>query len=311
MIKTLGMVMDPIQSIHPEKDSSLAMLLAAQERGINLFYFTQDDLFIHNNRTFGHAKIIAVKNNPQQWFTIQKTQTLALDELDVVLLRKDPPVNLEYIYLTQLLDLVNYTGGRVINKPSSVLIANEKLFITQFPQCIPETLVTRNREIMEDFIHNQQDIIVKPLDSMGGRGIFRVRQDDVNRNSILETITQQFTRTIMLQRFLPAVSQGDKRILLIQGKPIPYALARIPKAQETRANLAAGGRGEGRELTPRDYFLCEQIGSRLVKLGLDFVGIDVIGDYITEINVTSPTCIRELNHLYQLDIAGQFIESLG
>ena len=300
----LGVVMDPIATINPKKDSTLAMLLAAQKRGWAIRYMTQNDLFMRDGRAFGRMRHLTLHDDPQHWFDVDDAHTVsALGELDVILMRKDPPFDMEYIYTTYLLENAESQGVLVVNKPQSLRDANEKLYCSWFPQCCPVTLVSRNYDQLRSFLDEQQDIILKPLDGMGGASIFRLRQADPNITVILETLTQRQHRYIMAQRFIPEVSAGDKRILVIDGVPVPYALARIPAPGETRGNLAAGGHGVGMELTARDHWICAQVADTLRKKGLMFVGLDVIGEYLTEINVTSPTCIRELDHLYGLDIS--------
>lgn len=303
----LGMVMDPIDKIKVYKDSSFAMLLAAQARGWTLWYMELNDLWLRDGQAYATMRQLQVRDDPQDWFTLESPQTTPLNELSVILMRKDPPFNLEYIIATYLLEQAEAAGTLVINKPQSLRDANEKLFTTWFPQCCPPTLVTRQAQRLREFLQEQGEIILKPLDSMGGQSVFRVAQGDMNTSVIIETLTQQEQRFVMAQRFIPEIIHGDKRILVVNGKPVPYALARIPAAGESRGNLAAGGRGEGVTLSPRDKWICEQVAPVLREKGLWFVGLDVIGDYLTEINVTSPTCIRELDKLYGLDIAGDLM----
>ncbi|MGD8785773.1 MAG: glutathione synthase, partial [Thioalkalispiraceae bacterium] len=233
-----------------------------------------------------------------------------LAELDVILMRKDPPFNMDYIYSTYLLEAAEQQGTLIVNKPASLRDCNEKLYTLQFPDCIPPTTVSSSANQLKKFIEQQQDTILKPLDGMGGESIFRVKHDDANLNVIIETLTYKGRRMIMAQRFIPEIVQGDKRILLINGEPVPYALARIPGKGETRGNLAVGGRGEGIELSERDRWICQQVGPRLREIGLLFVGLDVIGDYLTEINVTSPTCIRELDTIFELNISATLMDCI-
>lgn len=308
----LGVVMDPINSINPKKDSTLAMLLAAQKQNWTLFYFTQNDLFLRDGIVYGRAKVLKVKDDLSTWFEVIEEKMLPLSELDVMLMRKDPPFDMEYIYTTHLLEKAQEQGCWVINKPQALRDVNEKLYTAWFPECCPPTLVTRDRDLLLAFLQEQQEVVFKPLEGMGGRSVFRVRLGDLNAKVILEMLTDNGQRFIMAQRFIPAITQGgDKRILMINGEPVSHALARIPAADDTRGNLAAGAIGVGRELTERDRFLCAQVGPSLRAKGLYFVGLDVIGDYITEINVTSPTCIRELDSLFKLDIAGDFIRFIS
>ncbi len=302
--------MDPIESITIKKDSTFAMMLEAQRRGWQLFYMQQKDLFVENGLVFAQMMQIKVEDNPQRWFEVISETTQPLHQLDCTLMRKDPPFDMEYIYSTYLLELAEKQGTLIVNRPDSIRSANEKLFTALFPQCSPETLVSRDMERIKNFHDQYQHIVVKPLDGMGGSMIFQIRQGDTNRNVILEAITENGQKTIMAQRFLPEYSAGDKRILLIDGEPFPYALARLPAKGEGRANLAAGASYKGVELSPRDKEICQQVAPTLKKMGLLFVGLDVIGDYLTEINVTSPTCIRELDSLYSANIAGLLMDAI-
>lgn len=306
----LGIVMDPIGSIKPYKDSSLAMLLAAQRRGWELYYMEQGDLFLEDSRCHALQTRLEVRDDNNDWYTLSDKNTASLDELDVILMRKDPPIDMEFIYTTFLLQRAEAHGALVVNNPAAIRNASEKLYTAWFSQCGPPTRVSRDMKRLKDFLEEHHDIIVKPLDGMGGASVFRVQITDPNLNVILETITDNGTASAMAQRYIPEISAGDKRILMINGEPFPHALARIPARGETRANLAAGGRGEGVDLSKRDLWICEQVGPALREQGLMFVGLDVIGDYLTEINVTSPTCIRELDSLYNADIASQFLDSV-
>ena len=311
MILQLGVVMDPIEHINPVKDSTLAMLLAAQKRDWRLFTIGIDDLSWRDGRVMARCAPVEARDDPKDWFTRQPAEERPLGELDIVLMRKDPPFDMEYIYATYLLELAEAEGALVVNRPASLRDANEKAFTLHFPQCIPETLVSRSPEDYRRFLEEHETLIVKPLDGMGGASIFRIARGDPNTNVILETLLAHGSRTAMAQRFLPEYIEGDKRILLIDGEPVDYALARLPAAGEGRANLAAGGSYKGVPLTDRDRWICEQVGPELKKRGLIFTGIDVIGDYLTEINVTSPTCIRELDRIFDLDIAGQLMDCLA
>jgi glutathione synthase len=304
----LGVVMDPIGSIQVKKDSTLAMLLAAQRRGWELFYMEQPDLFLADNAARGRMRVLSVADDPADWYTLGEVQAQPLAGLDVILMRKDPPFDMDYIYSTYLLELAERAGTLIVNKPQSLRDANEKLFTTRFPQCTPPTLVSSQADLIRNFLAEQGDIILKPLDSMGGTAIFRVRDGDLNIGVIIETLTHHGQRLIMAQRFIPEIRAGDKRILIIDGEPVPRALARLPAEGEVRANLAVGGRGVGVDLSERDRWICEQVAPVLRERGLLFVGLDVIGDYLTEINVTSPTCIRELDAEFGLDIGGQLMD---
>jgi glutathione synthase len=307
MSKNLGIVMDPIDKIKVSKDSSFAMLLAAQARGWTLWYMELNDLWLCDGHANAFMRQLQVRDDPKNWFTLGTSQTAPLDTLSVILMRKDPPFDLEYIVATYLLEQTEAAGTLVVNKPQSLRDANEKLYTAWFPQCCAPSRVTRRASCLRDFLQEHGEIILKPLDGMGGKSIFRLAQGDVNTSVIIETITQHEQRFVMAQRYLPEIAQGDKRILLVDGEPIPYALARIPAPGEFRGNLAAGGRGEGVPLSERDKWICAQVGPVLREKGLLFVGLDVIGHYLTEINVTSPTCIRELDKLYGLDIGGQLM----
>jgi glutathione synthase len=306
----LAIVMDPIGSIKIHKDSSFAMLLAAQARGWTLCYMEQQDLFLRDGEAIAITRSLRVRDQTSDWFELGEPQERRLGELDVILMRKDPPLDMEFIYTTYLLEQAERAGALVVNRPSALRNCNEKLFAAQFPDCCAPNLVSRDPGRLRSFLDEYGDIILKPLDGMGGASIFRVQADDPNISVILETLTALGQRTAMAQKFIPEISAGDKRILMINGEPVPYALARIPAKGETRGNLAAGGRGEGVELSERDRWICNQVGRELQARGLLFVGLDVIGDYLTEINVTSPTCIRELDHIYGLDIASELMDSI-
>ncbi len=302
--------MDQIASIKPWKDSSFAMMLEAQRRGWGIHYMQVDDLFMDNNISFARYDRLELRDDNDDWYSIIDSGRCRLDELDVILMRKDPPFDLEYIYCTYMLDQAEENGVLVVNKPSSLRDCNEKLFTRLFPQCCVESRVSRDPQLLIEFISAHQDCIVKPLDGMGGQSIFRVKKGDSNTNVILETVTQLGSSQTMVQRYIPEISQGDKRILLIDGEPIPYALARVPAAGENRGNIAAGASTRGQPLSDRDRWLCTQLGDELRKRGLVFVGIDVIGDYITEINVTSPTGIRELDNAFNLNISAELFQCI-
>lgn len=306
----VGVVMDPIAKIKPWKDSTLAMLLEAQHRGWDLLYMEPGDLHVRDGRTFATVRTLAVTDNNDDWYRLADTMTMALAELDIILMRQDPPFNAEYLYATYLLEKAEREGVMVVNRPASVRDCNEKLFATDFPQCCAPTLVSSRDQALRDFVSEHGDTVMKPLDGMGGSNVFRVTQDSPNISVVIEVLTEHGKTPIMAQRFVPEISDGDKRILMINGEPVPYSLARIPKEGEMRGNLAAGGTGQGRELTARDRWICDQVGATLKRKGLYFVGLDVIGDYLTEINVTSPTCIRELDTIFNLNIAGQLFDTL-
>lgn len=306
----LGIVMDPIAQISFKKDSSLAMLLAAQERGWSLYYMEQQDLYQKNGEARARTRPLKVFLDPEHWFELEAEADIPLTELDVVLMRKDPPFDNEYVYSTYLLEQAERAGVLVVNRPQSLRDCNEKFFATLFPQLAPPTVVSRRADILREFAEEQRDIILKPLDGMGGSSIFRHRAGDPNLSVILETLTLHGAQQIMAQRYLPAIKDGDKRILMIDGEPVPYCLARIPAAGETRGNLAAGGRGEARPLSERDREIAATVGPTLREKGLLFVGLDVIGDHLTEINVTSPTCIREIDKAYDTRIGERLMEAI-
>jgi glutathione synthase len=306
----LGIVMDPIETITVAKDSSLAMLLAAQRRGWSLHYMLPGDLYLHEATARARSRELQVQDDPLRWYEFGGDADIALHSLDVVLMRKDPPFDMDYIYTTYLLELAEARGTLVVNRPSALRDANEKLFTAWFPELTPATLVTCEQRRLRDFLDAHGDIVVKPLDGMCCTSVFRVQRGDPNVSVIFETITNHQKLLAMAQVFIPQISEGDKRILLIDGEPIPFALARIPAPGESRGNLASGGRGESRQLSKRDYEICRQVAPKLVEKGLIFVGLDVIGDHLTEINVTSPTCIRELERENGIDIAGKLLDSI-
>ncbi|MGQ0656549.1 MAG: glutathione synthase [Chromatiales bacterium] len=311
MTVQLGVVMDPIAGINIRKDTTFALLLAAQARGWALHYMELGDLLLRDGIPYAHLRALAVHDDPRDWYNLRESRTAPLAELDVILMRKDPPFDMDYVYSTYLLEQADRVGVLVVNRPASLRDANEKLFTAWFPQCCPPTLVTRSAQQIREFLREHGDVVVKPLDGMGGASIFRLRSGDSNVNVIIEVMTKHERRFVMAQRFLSAIADGDKRILLVDGEPVPYGLARIPAPGEMRGNLAAGGRGEGVALTERDRWICAQVGPALRDRGLLFVGLDVIGDYLTEINVTSPTCVRELEGIYGLDIKGQVIDTIA
>ena len=309
-IRRLGVVMDPIESIQPKKDSTLAMLLAAQRRGWELTYFRQQDLAVRDGAALGRGRRIEVQDDNEAWFELGTAWQGRLEELDAVLMRKDPPFDMEYIYTTYILELAENRGLLVVNRPAGLRDINEKAYTAWFPQCTPAGLISRSRHDLRAFLEEQGKVVLKPLDGMGGKSIFVVDRADPNTNVILETLTEDGTRYALAQRYIPEISDGDKRILLIDGKPEPHALARIPGPGESRGNLVVGARGVGRDLTPRDRWICEEVGPVLKRMGVLFAGLDVIGDYLTEINVTSPTGIRELDRAFDVDIAGSLMEAI-
>ena len=307
---TLAVLMDDISSIKPIKDSSFAMMLEAQKRGWEIFTFDTPDMFYEDGIVLANARKTLVRDSEQDWYECEDIKALPLNNIDIVFMRKDPPFDMDYIYATYLLEQAENSGTLVVNKPSSLRDANEKLFALNFPECIPETLVSSNIKKLSEFISKIKTAVVKPLDGMGGTDIFKLTKGDKNIEEVLLKITNQGSRFIMAQEFLPEIKNGDKRILLINGKPVDYALARIPAAGSFKGNLAAGAKGVGQPLSARDRHLCSQIAPMLIEKELMFVGLDVIGDYITEINVTSPTCIRELDSQFDLNISSMLLDEI-
>jgi len=303
--------MDPIAKIAIKKDTSFALLLEAQSRGYDIFYMESRDIWLQDGLCWGRMCPLNVEDHASTWYRLGDAITQPLVDLDLFLMRKDPPFDMQYVYLTYLLEQAEASGLRVINKPSSLRDANEKLYTAWFPQCCPKTLVSCWIDWLRDFIVAEEKVVVKPLGAMGGESIFIVHADDLNLNVILETMTQHQTQFVMAQRYIPEIHKGgDKRVLLLNGKPVQYALVRIPSGCDFRGNIACGAQTEGCELTDRDLWICEQVGPSLVDKGLVLVGLDIIGDYLTEINVTSPTGIRELDALYGMNIASDFFDAM-
>lgn len=305
----VGIVMDPIQSIIPYKDTTFAMMLAAQKRGHKLQYMELNDLYLRDGEARAQCQEVTVQDNNDHWFSFGASQDIPLGNLDYILMRKDPPFDMEFVYATYVLERAQDAGALVINNPQSLRDVGEKAYTAWFPECCPPTLISRSMEQIKKFHEEHENIVVKPLDGMGGRSIFLINKGDLNRNVILETLTQEQTQFAMAQKFIPGIKEtGDKRILVVNGTPVPYALARLPAQGESRGNLAAGGSSKGVPLTERDHWLVQQIAPALVDKGIYFAGLDVIGEYVTEINVTSPTCVRELDSEFNLDIAGDLID---
>lgn len=302
--------MDPIEHISFHKDTSLALLHAAQEKGLELFYVLMDELYIEEGQAKAPLCPIRVKMDEDDWFELGEPENTALSELDIILMRKDPPFDAEFLYATHILSMAQKEGVLVANNPQSLRDCNEKLFATEFAELMVPTLVSSNQRLLKEFYYTHKDVIFKPLDGMGGASIFRCKPHDANLNVILETLTEQGAKKVMAQRFIADIDKGDKRILMIDGEPVPWCLARIPAIGETRGNLAAGGRGETQPLSEANRALAEKIGPVLKEKGLYFVGLDVIGEYLTEINVTSPTCVREISRDSGIDVAGQLIDKL-
>ena len=309
MIK-LGIVMDPIASINIKKDTSFAMLLEAQRRGYELHYMEMNDLYLENGVSHARTRVLSVEQNYDKWYEFGSEQEIKLADLDVILMRKDPPFDTEFIYATYILERAEEQGTLIVNKPQSLRDCNEKLFTAWFSDLTPDTLVTRNKAQLKAFWQKHGDIIMKPLDGMGGASIFRVKEGDPNIGVIAETLTELGSRYCMAQNYLPAIKDGDKRVLVIDGEPVPYCLARIPQGGETRGNLAAGGRGEPRPLSESDWAIARKVGPTLKAKGLIFVGLDIIGDRLTEINVTSPTCVREIEAEYPISITGMLMDAI-
>lgn len=306
----IGVVMDPIGSITPKKDSTLAMLLEAQRRGAALHYFEQRNLRLASGVAFGRGHSLEVRDDHDDWYTLGGERDIPLGELNVILMRKDPPFDMEYVYTTYILDRAAIAGSLVVNAPEALRNMNEKAYTAWFPELTPKTLITRSIGDMRSFLGEHTHIVVKPLDGMGGKSIFVVREGDKNAGVIFETLTDNGRRFAMAQQFIPEISLGDKRILLIDGEPVPYALARIPSDDDHRGNLVMGAVGKGQELSTRDREICHAIGPSLRDAGVVFAGIDVIGDFMTEVNVTSPTGIRELDKLFNLNIAGLMFDAI-
>jgi glutathione synthase len=303
-------VMDPIGAIKIAKDSTFAMLLEAQRRGHRLFYVLPGGLSVVDGAAQARAAALTVRDDPAGWYELGRESRIALGDGHVVLMRTDPPVDPDYVHDTQILGLAQRAGALVVNDPRGLRDMNEKLTALEFPQCCPPTLVSRDAAALKAFIASHGEAVLKTLDGMGGRSIFRARHGDANVNVILETLTEGGRHLAMAQRYIPEITAGDKRILLVDGEPVPYCLARIPQGDEFRGNLAAGGRGEGRPLTERDRWIAQQVGPEMKRRGMLFVGLDVIGDYLTEVNVTSPTCIRELDAQFGLNIAGMLFDRI-
>jgi len=306
----IGVVMDPIQRIKIIKDSTFAMLLEAQRRGHELYYMEQAGLSIDGQDARGLMHGLKVRDDPEDWFELEAAVLAPLASLDVILMRKDPPFNMDYVYTTYILELAESDGTLVINKPQSLRDANEKLFTTWFPQCCVPALVTRDAGQIRAFAEAHGRSVIKPLDGMGGDSIFQLRADDPNLNVIVESVSSNGNELVMVQKYIEEISAGDKRILLIDGEPVDYALARIPGEGDFRGNLAKGGSGAGVPLSERDRWICAQVGPDLKRRGILFAGLDVIGDYLTEINVTSPTCIRELDEIYEMNISAGLFEAI-
>jgi glutathione synthase len=306
----IAFVLDPLDSIKTYKDSSYAMMREAASRGHTLASLQQEDLVLRDGKVLGYARDLALTSDAKQWYRVGERTAVGLENFDAVMMRKDPPFDMEYIYSTYLLELAERRGAWVINNPRAVRDHNEKLAIARFPQFTVPTLVTREEALIRDFLAEYGDIIVKPLDGMGGTSVFRLHRQDHNIGVVIETVTHDGRRTVMAQKFIPEIAKGDKRVLIIDGEPVPYSLARIPKQGETRGNLAAGGTGVAQPLSARDLEIARALGPELKAAGLLLVGLDVIGDYLTEVNVTSPTCMREIADQTGFNVAAMMIDAL-
>jgi glutathione synthase len=306
----IAFLCDPLSGFKTYKDTTYSMMVEAGRRGHTLYAFQHRDMAFAGGKVVADAARITLTGDPQDWYRAEPAESLPLTAFDVVMERSDPPFDMEYVYATYLLELAESQGARVFNRPGAIRSHNEKLAIMQFAQFIPPTLVTSDEARVRAFHKEHQDIILKPLDGMGGAGIFRVRQDGLNLGSMIETLSHNGKRTIMVQRFVPEISQGDKRVLLIGGKVVPHSLARIPQGGEVRGNLAAGGLGVAQPLSARDREIGETLAPVLLERGLLLVGLDIIGDYLTEINVTSPTCFQEIGQQTGFNVAQMFIDAL-
>ncbi|GHA05217.1 glutathione synthetase [Arenicella chitinivorans] len=306
----IGVVMDPIGSINIKKDSTFEMIWQAQLLGWEVVYFEMHDLLIENGKAVGDARSVTAFQDANHWYELGETYRMALGDLDAILMRKDPPFDMEFVYATYILELAEAQGAMVVNSPQALRDCNEKTYCAWFPDVCPETLITRNARDFRRFLDTHKDVILKPLDGMGGASIFRVQQDSPNIGVIIETLTKHGTRFAMAQRYLPEITAGDKRILVVAGEAVPYSLARIPAQGETRGNLAAGGRGVAQPLSDSDFAIAKRVGPELVKRNILFAGLDVIGDRLTEINVTSPTCIKEINAEYDTNIALDLLKAI-
>jgi glutathione synthase len=307
---SVGIVMDPIESITPYKDSSLAMLLEAERREAEIHYFTQSDLKIVSGTAHGRSRRLNVEDDTTRWWQFGDQQDIALGDLDVILMRKDPPFDMEYIYTTYILERAKLAGALIMNDPRALRNLNEKVFTAWFPDCVPTTLITRSMDEMRAFLAEHQHVVIKPLEGMGGRSVFVIRSGDKNANVVFETLTDYGERFAMAQTYIPEISLGDKRILLIDGEPVPHALARIPADDDNRGNLVMGAVGKGQDLSARDRDICDKVGPVLRDEGVIFAGIDVIGDYLTEVNVTSPTGMRELDEQFGINTAGLMFDAI-
>jgi glutathione synthase len=306
----IAFVADPLSSFKIYKDSTYAMMVEAAKRGHDLYFMLQEGLMWKGGRVIGETSRITLTGDKDPWYRIASPKETPLDEFDVVLMRKDPPFDTEYVASTWLLELAQEDGAKVFNEPRAIRDHSEKLAIAKYPQFSPPTLVTRLAGQLQEFIDTHRDVVLKPLDGMGGKSVFRVASGDPNRNVIVETLVRDGAKSVMAQRYIPEIREGDKRILLIAGKAVPHCLARIPKPGETRGNLAAGGTGVAKPLSRRDLEIANALGPELARQGLLLVGLDVIGDWLTEINVTSPTCFREITDQTGFDVAGMFLDAV-
>ena len=310
MTYSVGFVMDPISSVKPHKDTSFAMMLEAQKRGATIFYMEQADMYLDTGKAMASVRKVTVRDQATDFYDLSPRETMALSDINVLMMRKDPPFDSEFLYATQMLSLAEAEGALVVNNPQALRDYNEKLFTSWFPELIPATRVTRSAQLVRDFHAQYEDIICKPLDGMGGASIFRVKPDGNNLGVIIETLTKNGSQQMMVQEYLPAIKEGDKRVLIVDGEVIPYCLARLPTKGETRGNLAAGGTGRPQAISESDRALAEAIAPVLKENRIMFVGLDVIGDRITEINITSPTCVREIEAHFDISIMGKLFDAI-
>ena len=310
MSYSLGVVMDPIADIKPHKDTSFAMMLEAQKRGATIYYFELNDLFIDNGKAKGSARKVTVEDRAEDFYTLAEPTIVELGDIDVLLMRKDPPFDSEFLFATQMLSLAQQDGALVVNNPQALRDFNEKLFTSWFPDLIPATLVARDPSIIRQFHAKHKDIICKPLDGMGGTSIFRIQPDGVNLGVVIETLTDLGSQYMMVQEYLPEIKEGDKRILIVDGEVMPYCLARLPTKGETRGNLAAGGTGRPQPISDSDRAIAERVAPVAKANGILFVGLDVIGSKVTEINITSPTCVREIEAAFDISIMGKLFDAI-
>ncbi|MGQ8364833.1 glutathione synthase [Glaciecola sp. 1036] len=310
MSLNIGFVMDDINAINTKKDTSFAMMLEAQSRGHNVYYMQIEDLTINNGVPFAKVCQVSLQDQPTDYYKIVETKTIPMEQMHAILMRKDPPFDSQFLYATQILELAENRGSLIVNKPQALRDFNEKLFTSLYPELIPDTLVTADATQIRAFHSMHGDIICKPLDGMGGTSIFRVKTDGLNLGVVIEILTNKGQRHAMFQRFVPEITDGDKRVLIVNGEVMPYCLARLPAKNETRGNLAAGGTGRAQEVTESELAVAQEVAKDMVEKGILFVGLDMIGDRITEINITSPTCVREIEAAYPINICAKLFDAI-